>query len=199
MQRDARSVDLIKVEAGAIELPPVLFQFSSFMRVMFPENRWFVIHEVLEREISGGSKLREIYFVGTLIGKQYSPAIVRSFGQNFSCSMGKALRIGDLVVSWPKDWRMLDGVRSASRPGMMTLKSKAPVELGQVECLPGAPIGKGAGWRRFPFPGAVEFSKGSKAKLLLGVDLVQRIGFAVYHKDGPVEDVQILPWAKPTE
>lgn len=192
----ARSPDLIKVEAGAIELPPVLFQFCSFMRVMFPTNRWFVIHEVLERDISG-SKIKEIYFIGTLIGKEYSPAIVRSFGQSYSCAMGSPLRIGDLVLSWPKEWLMLDGVRDAPRPGMLSLKRKAPVELSQVVCEPSSRIGKGAGWRRFPFPGHVEFEKGSRAKLLLGLDLVQRIGFAVYHKDGPVEDVQILPWYSP--
>lgn len=197
MLRNARSPDLIRVEAGAIELPPVLFQFCSFVRVMLPKSKWFVIHEVLEREIEG-SKLKEIYYLGTLIGDDHTPAIVRCMGQHYSCGLGKPVRIGNLVLSWPKEknWIMLDTVRGAPRPGMMSLKSKAPVQLGQVVCEPSGPIGKGAGWRRFPFPGHVEFVKGSKAKLLLGVDLTQRIGFAVYHKDGPIEDVQILPWAE---
>lgn len=198
MFSDARSPDLIRVEAGAIELPPVLFQFSSYMRVMFPSDRWFVIHEVLERRIVGSS-LKEVYFIGTLIGEEFSPAIVRSFGQNYSCAMGKPFRIGSLVLGWPKDWRMLDGVRDAERPGILSLKKKAPIELKQIECIPGQRIDKRKGWRRAPFPGHVEFEKGAKAQLLLGVNLVERIGFAIYHKEGPSEDVHIVPWAKSTE
>ncbi len=198
MLRNARSSDLIKVEAGAITLPPVLFQFCSFARVLLADNRWFVVHEVLERDIVG-SKIKEMYFLGTLIGKEYSPAIVRCFGQNYSCALGKPFRIGNLVLGWPKEWMMLDTVRDAPRPGIVSLVSKAPIELDQVICEPGRPIGKQKGWRRFPFPGHVEMIKKSKAKLLLGVDLVQRIGFAVYHKNGPVEDVQILPWVQGTD
>lgn len=198
MLSNARSSELIRVEAGAIDLPLVLLHFCSFVRVMLPGNKWFVIHEVLERPIVG-SEIKEIYFVGTLIGARHTPAIVRSIGQSLSCAVGKPTRLGDFVLSWPKDWRMLDTVRAAPRPGPLSLKSRAPISLSQIECVPGGPITKNKGWRRFPFPGHVEFEKGSKAKLLLGVDIEARVGFAVYHKDGPVEDVQILPWAKPAE
>lgn len=193
MLRDDRSDPLIKVEAGGISLPPALDHMCGFFRLARPDDRWFVIHEVLERQAKG-LKTKEVYFVGTLIGAEgWHSGILRSFGNAYSCALGKPNMIGGMVLSWPQDWRTLEGYR-APAPGMMHLNRRASIVLDQVKVKPSKPIDKQRGWRRFPYPGFVEFPRGAEAELLLAVDLIERRGFGVYFKKDEVPPVQRLPW-----
>lgn len=193
MLSNDRSDSLVKVEAGRITLPPVFDLMCSFFRIAREGDRWFVIHEVRERHLKG-VKNKEVYFFGTLIGSNgWHPAILRSFGVAYSCALGKPNKTGDLIWSWPDDWRTLEGY-PAPKPGIMRLKRRAAILLDQIKVMPSNPIDKRKGWRQFPYPGYVEFPEGVEAELLFGIDLHERRGFAVYYKSGEVPGAQKLPW-----
>lgn len=196
MQRDARNSDLIRVEAGGIHLPPAMDRMCSFFRIARDEDRFFVIHEVLERNIVGSST-KEIYYMGTLVGEAgFHPGILRSCGQKYSCALGKATTIGSFVVAWPNEWRSLEGY-PVSKPGLMQLRRRSPIELDGIRVQPSKPLDNRPGWRRFPFPGFVEFPKDAKAEILLAINLIERRGFGVYYKSDEVPSVQKLPWCSP--